>query len=141
VLKPGDRAEKELVLSRDEVIRFATELGDPNPLHHDEAVARRSRFGGLIASGGHAIGLLTSFCAAFTTAQGPGVGIGFSYKLRRAIHPGQPLRLRWEVTAVERSERLRGEIASLTGAIEDARDGTVLVAATGRVLSRGDLGG
>ncbi|GEJ56796.1 MaoC family dehydratase [Anaeromyxobacter diazotrophicus] len=139
-LRVGDRAEKELVLDRAEVVRLATELGDPNPLHHDEAVARASRFGGLIASGGHLLGLLTSFCAAFTTGYGPGVGLGFSYELRRAALAGTPVRLRWEVTAVERSERLRGDVVTLAGAIEDARDGTVLVTGAGRVLARGDLG-
>jgi 3-hydroxybutyryl-CoA dehydratase len=139
-LRVGDRAEKELLLTREDVIRLATELGDPNPLHHDERIAAASRFGGLIASGGHLIGLLTSFCAAFTTSRGPGVGLGFSYELRRAARVGTPLRLRWEVTAVDRSEKLRGEVVTLEGAIEDARDGAVLVTGAGRVLAREDLG-
>jgi acyl dehydratase len=139
-LRLGDRAEKELLLTREDVVRLATELGDPNPLHHDERVAAASRFGGLIASGGHLIGLLTSFCAAFTTSHGPGVGLGFSYELRRAARAGTTLRLRWEVTALERSEKLRGEIVTLEGTIEDASDRTVLVKGTGRVLARDDLG-
>ena len=78
MLRPGDHAEQERLLTREDVVRLATELGDPNPLHHDEAVAARSRFGGLIACGGHLVGLLTSACAAFTTPHGPGVGLAFS---------------------------------------------------------------
>ena len=140
MLRPGTRAEKELLLTREDVVRLATELGDPNPLHHDEQVAAASRYGGLIACGGHLIGLLTGACAAFTTAYGPGVGLGFSYELRRAARAGTTLRLRWEVTSVERSEKLGGEIVTLEGAIEDASDGTLLVKGTGRVLARDDLG-
>ena len=139
MLRPGDHAEQELLLTREDVIRLATELGDPNPLHHDEAVAARSRFGGLIACGGHLVGLLTSACAAFTTAHGPGVGLAFSYQLRRAARAGTRLRLSWEVVSVERSERPKGEVVRLAGAIRD-EDGALLVSGEGSVLARDDLG-
>jgi 3-hydroxybutyryl-CoA dehydratase len=137
-LTAGDHAEKEVLLTREDVVRMATELGDPNPLHHDEAAAARSRFGDLIAAGGHLIGLLTSFGAAFTTAHGPCVGLGFSFELRRAALSGATLRLRWEVLSVERSERLKGEVVTLSGEIRDA-GGVVLVTASGKVPARGDL--
>ena len=139
MLRPGDHAEQELLLTREDVLRLATELGDPNPLHHDEAVAVRSRFGGLIACGGHLIGLLTSACAAFTTAHGPGVGLAFSYQLRRAARAGTRLRLRWEVTSVEPSEKLRGEVVHLAGSIRDG-EGALLVSGEGSILARDDLG-
>lgn len=138
-LRVGDHAEQELLLTRDDVVRLATELGDPNPLHHDEAVAAGSRFGGLIACGGHLIGLLTSACAAFTTPHGPGVGLGFTYQLRRAARAGTTLRLRWEVTSVEHSPKLRGDVIRLVGAIRD-ESGAVLVEGEGTVLARADLG-
>jgi 3-hydroxybutyryl-CoA dehydratase len=139
MLRPGDHAEQELLLTREDVVRLATELGDPNPLHHDEAVAAASRFGGLIACGGHLVGLLTSACAAFTTAHGPGVGLAFSYQLRRAARAGTRLRLRWEVISVERSEKPRGDLMRLVGSIRD-EDGALLVSGEGSVLSRDDLG-
>lgn len=138
--RPGDHAEKELLLTREEIVRVATELGDPNPLHHDEEVARRTPFGGLIACGGHLIGLLTSFSAAFSAPRGPGVGLDFSYQLRRAARAGTRLRLRWEVTKVERSSKLRGELVTLAGSIVDASDRTLLVRGKGRILKRPDLG-
>ncbi len=139
MLRPGDHAEQERLLTREDVVRLATELGDPNPLHHDEAVAARSRFGGLIACGGHLVGLLTSACAAFTTAHGPAVGLAFSYQLRRAARAGTRLRLRWEVLSVERSERPRGELVRLAGSIRD-EDGVLLVSGEGSILARDDLG-
>ncbi len=137
-LNPGNHAEKDLLLTREDVIRLARELGDPNPLHHDEAAAARSRFGGLIASGGHLIGLLTSFCAAFTTAHGRCVGLGFSYELRKAAPAGATLRMRWEVVSIERSEQLRGDVIELAGEIRVAA-GALLVTGSGRVLAREDL--
>ncbi|HET9598931.1 MAG TPA: MaoC family dehydratase [Anaeromyxobacteraceae bacterium] len=137
-LKPGDHATKELLLSKEDVVRMAAELGDPNPLHHHDEKAARSRFGGLIAAGGHVIGLLTSFGAAFTTAHGPCVGLEFSFQLRGAVPAGTALRMRWEVLAVEWSERMRGQIVSLAGEARDG-DGELLVRATGKVLARDDL--
>ena len=137
-LRPGDQATKEVFLTREEVVRMAQELGDPNPLHHDEAHAAHSRFGGIIAAGGHVIGLLTSFGAAFTTAHGPCVGLEFSFRLRRAVPAGSSLRLRWEVLSVEPSKRLRGQLVTLAGEARDA-EGTLLVTARGKVLAREDF--
>jgi len=137
-LKPGDHATKELLLSKEDVVRMAGELGDPNPLHHDEAKAARSRFGGLVAAGGHVIGLVTSFGAAFTTAHGPCVGLEFSFQLRKAVPAGTLLRMRWEVLTVEPSERLRGQLITLEGEARDG-EGALLVKATGKVLAREDL--
>ena len=36
-------------IEKGEIIRFARAIGDPNPLFTDEAAARKSRYGGLIA--------------------------------------------------------------------------------------------
>ena len=136
--RPGEVAEREVLLTRGDLVRLATELGDPNPLHHDLELARSSRFGDLIASGGHLIGLLTSFCAAFTTPRGPGLGLSFSYELRRAARAGTRLRLRWTVRAVERSEKPRGDLILLDGEILDG-EGALLVRGEGKVLMREEL--
>jgi len=40
------------VVSRDEIVRFASEF-DPQPFHLDDAAAAKTMFGGLIASGWH----------------------------------------------------------------------------------------
>lgn len=137
--RPGDALERELVLTAEDVVRLAAELGDPNPLHHDPVVAARSRFGGLIAAGGHLVGLLTSLCAAFTTARAPSVGLGFSYRLRRAAPAGARITLRWEVTSVSWSEKLGGHVVAMAGRIADG-GGRLLVEGTGEVLVRADLG-
>ena len=51
--KVGDTAPMgEKVMDKDEMIAFATTY-DPQPFHIDEAAAKQSFFGGLIASGWH----------------------------------------------------------------------------------------
>ena len=47
----GARSEEPVVnlIERGAVRKFAEAIGDPNPLYTDEAVARTSRYGGLIA--------------------------------------------------------------------------------------------
>ena len=134
-LRVGDFAVLEVPLTAGDIVRYATLCGDTNPLHHDEAAARASRFGGLIASGAHTIALLTGFCAAFTTSRAPCVGLEFSCQLRRAARAGDVLHLRWEVVAVEASEKLGGDLITLRGELRD-QGGALLVDASGKVLAR-----
>ena len=47
----GDRASYTQTLSEAHVALFVGAVGDTNPLHVDEAYAKRSRFGGRIAQG------------------------------------------------------------------------------------------
>ncbi len=134
-LKIGDASSRTVLLTAEDVRGFATLCGDPNPLHHDEERARASRFGGLIASGGHLTALLTGACAGFTVPHGPGVGLEFTYQLRKAARAGQVLHLRWEVVGKELSPKLGGELLRLRGEIR-GEDGALLVAGSGTVLSR-----
>ncbi len=134
-LRVGDHQELEVSLTAEEVVRCASLLGDRNPLHHDEEVARRSRFGGLIASGAHLGGLLGGLCATFTTAHWPGVGLETSFTFRRAARAGTTIVLRWEVAAVERSEKLGGDLVTLRGSIRDRTSGELLVEARGKMVS------
>ena len=46
----GMQSEARVVeVERGAIRRFAEAIGDPNPLFHDEAAARQTRFGGMIA--------------------------------------------------------------------------------------------
>ena len=51
VVTIGESFEATLALPPDSIKSFATLVNDLNPLHHDDAYARASRFGSLIASG------------------------------------------------------------------------------------------
>jgi acyl dehydratase len=131
----GDATAREVVLTAEDVRRYAALLGDTNPLHHDEAVARASRFGGLIASGAHLAGILSAFCAAFTSSRVPVVGLDFRFHFRKAARAGEAITMRWEVAKVVPSAKLGGDLVTLAGEIRDGH-GALLVAAQGTVLAK-----
>ena len=56
----GDRASYTQTLSEAHVALFVGAVGDTNPLHVDEAYAKRSRFGGRIAQGILVAGLIST---------------------------------------------------------------------------------
>lgn len=128
----GDSAVREILLTAEDIVRYATAFGDPNPLHRDEKAALESRFGRLIASGAHLAALLTAACAAFTWSRAPSLGLEMNCQFRRAARAGDTLRLRWQVIAVEPSAKL-GDVVTLAGTIHDQGD-RLLVKASGTVL-------
>lgn len=69
--RPGDRARFAKTITETDVALFAAVSGDFYPIHFDEALARRTRFGGRVAHGGIAIGLVSTVIG--TPLQGPGV--------------------------------------------------------------------
>ncbi len=129
----GETFSKEVRFDVQGIAEFATLCGDTNPLHHDAAYAVGSRFGGIIASGPQVTSLLMAMVAAFLASRGPGVGLGFNFRLRSAVRAGETVSMRWRVTAVREKRSLGGHVITLEG--EAVRpDGTVAVAATGEVL-------
>ena len=132
MVEVGSRIEQALVLDAAAVQAGAALVGDSNPLHHDEAFASRSRFGGLIASGAHTCALLAGLAArgfgpASTDARGT-VGLDYNVQFKAPVRAGQSLRLEWVVVALE--PRRSGIVVRLQGAIVDTASGTVCVAAT-----------
>src|SRR5690349_612244 len=82
-------------LSKDDIIRFAREY-DPQPFHVDEETARKTVFGGLIASGWQTCGLaMRMMCDAYlleaASAGSPGVE---SIRWVLPVRPGDTLRVR-----------------------------------------------
>jgi acyl dehydratase len=78
-------------------IELFTELtGDRNPLHYDEELAARSRFGGLIVQGGVTSGLLNAVVAE--DLPGPGsvfLHVDWSFKAPFDLVTRSPPRSRW----------------------------------------------
>ncbi len=129
----GETFSKEVHFDTKGIAEFATLCGDTNPLHHDAGYAAASRFGGIIASGPQVTSLLMAMVAAFLAARGPGVGLGFNFRLRSAVRAEEVVSMRWRVTAVKAKRSLGGHVISLEG--EAVRPGgAVAVAATGEVL-------
>ncbi len=129
----GETFSKEVRFDALGIAEFGRLCGDTNPLHHDAAYAAASRFGSIIASGPQVTSLMMAMIAAFFASRGPGVGLGFNFRLRSAVRAGETVTMRWRITAVKEKRSLGGRIISLEG--EAVRpEGTVAVAATGEVL-------
>jgi acyl dehydratase len=82
---------------RPEDIELFTELtGDRNPLHYDEALAARTRFGGLIVQGGVTSGLLNAVVAE--DLPGPGsVFLQVEWRFTAPVRPGDTITAEVEV--------------------------------------------
>jgi acyl dehydratase len=85
---------------RPEDIRLFTEIsGDRNPLHYDEAAARRSRFGEIVVQGGVTTAILNAVVAE--DLPGPGtVFLHVDWKFEAPVRPGDTITGRVEVVDV-----------------------------------------
>lgn len=87
-----------VTVSKEEIIRFAKQY-DPQPFHVDEEAAKRSAFGGLVASGWMTAGLaMRMACDAFWT-QAASLGSPGVENLRwtKPVRAGDTLRVRLTV--------------------------------------------
>ena len=91
-------------VSREQIIAFG-KLWDPRPQHVDEAAARETTFGGLIASGAHAFALWTRLAletANKTESIAIIAGLGSDFRIAAPIRPNDILSL--EVEIVDKRE-------------------------------------
>jgi len=85
-------------VTREDIVRFATEF-DPQPFHLDEAAAKQTFFGGLIASGWHTAAMaMRMMCDGYLSRSAslgsPGLD---SLKWLLPVRPGDTLSVRLEV--------------------------------------------
>jgi len=111
-------------LSAEEIIEFARQY-DPQPMHTDEAAARQSIYGGLIASGWHTVArymrLVVDNVLRGTESLGsPGID---NLRWLKPVRPGDEVRARFQIleTRVSNSRpdrgivRSRGELTNQAG--------------------------
>jgi acyl dehydratase len=99
----------EYQISEDEIVSFARQY-DPQPMHTDQDYARRTEFGGLIASGFHtaAITMRLFDMSDASTAEGS-VGIGIDrLRWRAPVRSGDRLRATFTVDSLAPSSRRPG---------------------------------
>jgi acyl dehydratase len=102
-MQVGDRAERTLTLTAEDVETFARLTGDRNPLHFDEDFARRTRFGRLVVQGGLTTGLLHALVAM--DLPGPGsVFLSQDWKFTAPVFVGDTITARAEVLEVHASK-------------------------------------
>jgi acyl dehydratase len=94
-----------LRIDGDRALAFAAEF-DPQPFHLDEAAARRSIFGGLIASGWHTAAVTMRLLVESDLRPAGGIiGAGLDeFRLPRPVRPGDELRVECKVIEVRPSK-------------------------------------
>jgi acyl dehydratase len=139
-LAVGDTFSREMTIDAASIRQYATLAGDHNPMHHDESVAKASRFGGLIASGTHTSAVLMGALASYISGRVPSLGLGFSVRLRRAVRAGEAVSIRWKIVSIEPSQSLKGDLVVAEGELVNEA-GEVAVSATSQsIIGYGEPG-
>ena len=100
-LRVGQIARRTREVAARDIELFTELTGDRNPLHYDEALASRSRFGGIIVQGGVTSGLLNAVVAE--DLPGPGsVFLHVDWSFRAPVRPGDTITAEVEVLEVRR---------------------------------------
>ena len=113
----GFKFEKIIELSKDDISTFAKLSGDMNPLHHNEQVAKSSRFSGIIASGPQSSSLFMGTIATHLAPGYIGLGMSFEGQFKGPIKPNVELEIRWVVTDIVPKAKLKGYITTCEGGI------------------------
>jgi acyl dehydratase len=126
-MRVGDSATRSRTVRTRDIELFTEITGDRNPVHYDEELAARSRFGGIVVQGGVTSGLLNAVVAE--ELPGPGsVFLNVTWNFRLAVRPGDVLTARVEVTGVREDKPVSTLATSITnqdGAV--VLDGTAVV--------------
>ena len=86
-MKVGDVARRTREVTARDIELFTELTGDRNPLHYDQDLAARSRFGGIVVQGGVTSGLLNALVAE--QLPGPGsVFLRVDWSFRAPVRPG-----------------------------------------------------
>jgi acyl dehydratase len=123
-MQVGDSATRSRTVRAQDIELFTELTGDRNPVHYDEELAARSRFGGIVVQGGVTSGLLNAVVAE--DLPGPGsVFLNVNWNFRVAVRPGDVLTARVEVTGVREDK----PVSTLAMAITN-QDGAVVLDGT-----------
>jgi acyl dehydratase len=123
----GQRARRTRVVQARDIELFTELTGDRNPLHYDEALASRSRFGGVIVQGGVTSGLLNAVVAE--DLPGPGsVFLHVDWSFRAPVRPGDTITAEIEVLEARRDKPIAKVRTTITNQDETVvLDGEALV--------------
>lgn len=95
----GQTSERSRTTEMNDIHAFTGMTGDRNPVHYDEALARKTAFGKLIVQGGVTTGILNA-CVA-EDLPGPGtVFLNTNLNFKKAVGVGEAITGRVEVATV-----------------------------------------
>jgi acyl dehydratase len=127
VVEMGETIRSTLAFSPDSVKSFATLVNDLNPLHHDDAYAQQSRFGGLIASGTQPTAHFMALLATHFSTYAQPLGLEFDIKLKRATYAHDVLAFEWRVVDAWWKPSLNGDLVKLAGTAVNQDGETVVI--------------
>jgi len=120
----GDSASRSRAITARDIELFTEISGDKNPLHYDEAVAKRSKFGAIVVQGGVTSAILNAVVAE--DLPGPGtVFLQVNWSFKAPVRPGDIITGRVEVTLVREDKPITELKTSVT-----RNDGTVVIEGT-----------
>tara|TARA_B100000378_G_scaffold265173_1_gene249462 strand:+ start:222 stop:710 length:489 start_codon:yes stop_codon:yes gene_type:complete len=126
-----------VVVDEQEVIAFARQF-DPQPFHLDKERAKKSAFGGLIASGWHTASMVMRlivdhYLSEISSEGSPGID---ELRWLRPVHPGDQLSVRVTILDARRS-RSRPERGIVRSQIETLnQDGEIVMHLTSTIFIR-----
>jgi len=134
----GERCQRSLRLSREDIADFARLTGDSNPLHHDTQAAQRARHGEIIASAQHSTALLIGLASSHFSRASDGFGrellcLNFNFAFKAPVFADQQLELSWQVATVEPHASLGGLLVQVDGRVA-VRHGSPCVVGRGTFL-------
>ena len=95
----GASAERSRTTKMDDIHAFTEMTGDRNPVHYDEALAKKTAFGKLIVQGGVTTGILNAVVAE--DLPGPGtVFLNTNLNFKKAVGVGETITGHVEVETV-----------------------------------------
>jgi acyl dehydratase len=95
----GQVGERSRAVTARDIELFTDISGDRNPIHYDEAAARKTRFGGIVVQGGVTSAILNAVVAE--DLPGPGtVFLQVNWNFKAPVRPGDTITGRVEVASV-----------------------------------------
>ena len=138
LIEVGERLSRTVRFSRDEIATFARMTFDENPLHIDNQVAQRARFGEIIASGQQTSAVMMGMVATYFSRSDDGVSrqmlcLNMNFSFKSPVFADQDVLLTWQVSSLEWKAKLGGQLAQLDGTARIGA-GRPLVIARGTIL-------
>ena len=120
-IEVGDTARLTRTVTRRDIELFTEITGDRNPIHYDDELAARSRFGGIVVQGGVTSGLLNALVAE--QLPGPGsVFLEVSWRFLAPVRPGDVI----TAAAVVLATRADKPVTTLATSVTNQDDVVVL---------------
>lgn len=86
----GQKAQRSRTVTARDIELFTEISGDRNPLHYDEEIARKTRFGGIVVQGGITSAILNAVVAE--ALPGPGtVFLQVDWSFKAPVRPGDTI--------------------------------------------------